>query len=56
MRNPIGKALDIFPLQNPDIKYGWRVVDNVNKINYDIIEEPWATICATAYANQGREP
>lgn len=56
MRNPTGHPLEIFPLQNADIKYGWRVVDPVNKINYDVTEEPWATICATAYANQGREP
>lgn len=56
MRNPTGRPLDIFPLKNDDIKYGWRVVDPVNNINYDITEEPWATICAAAYSNSGREP
>lgn len=56
MRNPTGHQLQILPLKNADIKYGWRVVDPVNKVNYDITEEPWASICAAAYSSQGREP
>lgn len=56
MRNPTGRPLEIAPLHNQDILYGWRVIDPVNHINYDVTEEPWATICAAAYSNQGREP
>lgn len=56
MKNPIGHPLPLEPLINDNVKYGWRVTDDVNQVHYDITEEPWATICATAYANSGREP
>lgn len=56
MKNPIGKPLEIQPLQSETLKYGWRIIDRVNQVNYDITEEPWATICAAAYTNAGREP